>query len=237
MPTTDIDVLRRHAELAGKDVLDVGCGHGRLTRELAALGARVTGIEISEEQLAAARAADDGTVATRYLVGRAEALPLPIESFDLVVFRASLHHVPPELMAAALREAARVLRPGRLLYVAEPLAEGDFYALVSVVDDEDEVRDAAQRALAAAASAGLQHVATEEYALESHAHDLDAVRRRMVAVDPERAAVFDAHRHALEHRFDDLGEPTEDGGRRFTETMRAVVLSRAPTSAVHEQRS
>jgi hypothetical protein len=234
MPTTDVEMLRRHAELSDSDVLDVGCGHGRLTRELAVLGARVTGIEVSEQQLAAARAADDGTRGTRYLVGRAEAIPLPDASFDLVVFRASLHHVAVEQMPAALREAARVVRPGGLVYVAEPLAEGDFYALVSIVDDEDEVRDAAQRALAAAASAGLSRVATEDYELAALAGDLDTLRRRMVAVDPERGAVFDAHRHALQRGFDELGEPAEEGGRRFTETMRAVVLSRAPVSAIHE---
>src|SRR6202000_2816562 len=108
MPTTDIEVLRRHAELSDADVLDVGCGHGRLARELAALGARVTGIEVSEEQLAAAGAADDGTRGTAYLVGRAEAIPLPDASCDLVVFRASLHHVAVTQMGVALREAARV---------------------------------------------------------------------------------------------------------------------------------
>ncbi len=234
MPTTDIEALRRHAELAGCDVLDVGCGNGGLARELAALGARVTGIEVSEQQLAAARAADDGSGRTRYLVGRAEAIPLADESFDLVVFRASLHHVPVQRMPTALREAARVLRPGGLLYAAEPLAAGDFYALVSIVDDEDEVREAAQRALASAASLGLRHVATEDYELEGHTHDLETLRQRMVAVDPERAAIFDARREMLEQRFAALGEPAEDGGRRFTEPMRAVILSRAPAGASHE---
>jgi SAM-dependent methyltransferase len=222
MPPTDIDVLQRHVELVGRDVLDVGCGQGRLVRELTALGARVTGIETSEQQLAAARAADDGSGA-RYLVGRAESIPLADGSFDLVVFRASLHHVPIAQMLPALREARRVLRPGGHVYAAEPLASGDFYALVSIVDNEDGVRDAAQRALAHADAVGLAHVATEDYELEALVGGLDTLRRRMVAVDPARAAVFDAHRDELERRFAELGEP-RDGGRRFTEIMRAVVL-------------
>ncbi len=228
MPTTDLSLLRRlverrHVDLSESDVLDVGCGHGGLVRELTALGARVTGIEISDQQLAAARAADDGAGA-RYLVGRAESIPLADASFDLVVFRASLHHVPIAQMLPALREARRVLRTGGHVYAAEPLARGDFYELVSIVDNEDEVRDAAQRTLANAVAAGLARVATEEYELEALVGDLDTLRRRMVAVDPSRAAAFDDHRDELERRFDELGEPNENGGRRFTEIMRAVVL-------------
>jgi ubiquinone/menaquinone biosynthesis C-methylase UbiE len=227
MTTTDLPLLRRlvqrrHVDLADSDVLDVGCGQGGLVRELTALGARVTGIEISDQQLATARAADDGAGA-RYLVGRAESIPLADASLDLVVFRASLHHVPIAQMLPALREARRVLRPGGHVYAAEPLATGDFYALVSIVDNEDEVRDAAQRALANAVAAGLARVATEEYELEALVGDLDALRRRMVAVDPARAAAFDAHRDELERKFAELGEPVGDG-RRFTEIMRAVVL-------------
>jgi SAM-dependent methyltransferase len=229
MTTTDLSLLRRlvarrHVDLAESDVLDVGCGHGGLVRELTALGARVTGMEISDQQLAAARAADDGAGA-RYLVGRAESIPLPDGSFDLVVFRASLHHVPIEQMLTALREARRVLRPGGHVYAAEPLASGDFYALVSIVDNEDEVRDAAQRALDHADAAGLAHVAAEDYEVEALVGGLDALRRRMVAVDPARAAAFDAHRDELERRFAKFGEPSGEG-RRFTEIMRAVVLLR-----------
>jgi SAM-dependent methyltransferase len=222
MTTTDIEVLRRHVDPDGSDVLDVGCGHGRLVRELTALGARVTGIEVSEQQLAVARAADDGAGA-RYLVGRAESIPLADASVDLVVFRASLHHVPIEQMLPALREARRVLRPGGHVYAAEPLASGDFYALVSIVDNEDDVRDAAQRALEQAEAAGLARVATEEYELEALVGGLETLRRRMVAVDPARAEAFDAHRDELERRFAQLGQPAADG-RRFTEIMRAVVL-------------
>ncbi len=116
-----------------------------------------------------------------------------------------------------------MLRPGGRVYAAEPLASGDFYALVAIVDNEDEVRAAAQRALAQADLAGLAHVASEEYELVAPVGDLDTLRRRMVAVDPARGTRFDAHRDELERRFAQLGEP-HDGGRRFTEIMRAVVL-------------
>jgi SAM-dependent methyltransferase len=221
VPTTDIEMLRRHAELAGADVLDIGCGDGALARELASLGARVTAMEISEAKLAAARAADDGSV--RLIVGRAEELPLDDDSLDVVVFRASLHHVAVDQMTPALRETARVLRPGGIVYAAEPLAEGSFYALVAVVDDEDEVRAAAQRVLSDPRAAGLSPVATEDYELDAQLPDVDTLRRRMVAVEPARAEVFDAQRPELERRFAALGEAAKPG-RRFTEIMRTVVL-------------
>lgn len=104
-------MLERLVAPAGKDVVDVGCGGGALVRDLVALGARPIGIEISEEQLATARARD-GDSGARYLVGRAEALPLDDGSADVVVFMRSLHHVPPQHLEAGLREARRVLRPG-----------------------------------------------------------------------------------------------------------------------------
>jgi len=117
------DVIRQSLALQGARVLDVGCGDGILVRLMAREGAAVTGLEISEDQLARARAA--ATVAGEsYRVGRAEALPFDDEVFDIVVFFNSLHHVPVEDQETALAESARVLKPGGHLLVVEPLAEG-----------------------------------------------------------------------------------------------------------------
>jgi SAM-dependent methyltransferase len=219
-----MSMLERLVAPAGKDVVDIGCGGGALVRDLATAGARPIGIEISEDQLATARSRDGGTGA-RYLVGRAEALPLDDGSVDIVVFMRSLHHVAPEHLEASLREARRVLRRGGAVYVAEPLAQGDFFALTSLVEDELEVRRAAQAALADAARVGLERAVTIDYDVTVCLSDVEAFRARTVSVDPERAAVFDARRDEIASAFARLGTPGPRPGERcFTAPMRADVL-------------
>lgn len=222
--STDLAVLERLVSPAGRDAVDIGCGQGALVRRLAALGARMTGVEISPEQLAAAVAADGGAGA-RYLVGTAQRLPLDDDSVDLAIFMRSLHHVPVDSLADALREAARVLREGGAVYVAEPLAEGEYFELVSMIEDELEVRRAAQRALGDADQAGLTRETTLDYEIEIELADLAAVRARTVAVDPARARVFEAREAQIADAFERLGEPTGRGReRRFIVPMRADVL-------------
>jgi SAM-dependent methyltransferase len=222
--TTDEAVLERVLPLAGKDVLDVGCGSGRLVRELCARSARVVGIEVSEEQLALARERDRSG-SGRYLVGRAEELPIANASIDVVVFMRSLHHVAVEQMTAALREARRVLREGGSVYVAEPLAEGSFFDLVSLVEDERSVRAAAQDAIGRAAEAGLRRTTTREYAVEGRYAGVEAFRTHMLSVAPDRAETFTARETEITLAFARLGEPgTAPGERRFVQAIRVDVL-------------
>jgi SAM-dependent methyltransferase len=91
----------------GSATLEVGCGEGRVARDLAARGHRVTGLDASPTLLAAAAEADP---AGHYVEGAAEALPFEDGAFDLVVAYNSLMDVAD--MPAAVREAARVLAPG-----------------------------------------------------------------------------------------------------------------------------
>jgi SAM-dependent methyltransferase len=224
--TTDLLVLERLLEPGGRDVVDIGCGGGVLARDLAALGARVIGIEVCEQQLAAAIACEGSGV--RYLVGRAQRLPLEDGSVDVAVFMRSLHHVAPADLMLALGEARRVLRPGGAVYVAEPLPDGDFFALTSLVEDELEVRQAAQNALERAGLVGLDRRSTVDYDVRVCVRDLAGLRARIVSVDPQRAEVFDARRTELAEAFARLGEPGEGPGERcFLQPMRADVLQPA----------
>jgi ubiquinone/menaquinone biosynthesis C-methylase UbiE len=97
----------------GRLTLDVGCGEGRLTRDLAALGHRVIGVDSAPTMLAAAREAHpDG----EYVEGDLAKLPFERGVADLVVAFMSLMEV--EDMGGAAGELARVLEPGGVLAVA-----------------------------------------------------------------------------------------------------------------------
>src|SRR4051794_40809676 len=123
------DVLDEMLPAGDPVVVDVGCGDGALVRHLARRGARAIGVEIGTEPLARGRA-HEPVGGERYLEGGAQALPLDDASADMVVFANSLHHVPAALLETALAEAARVLRPGGVVYVQEPLADGPYFELV-----------------------------------------------------------------------------------------------------------
>ena len=229
--TSDLEVLERLVPVGGRDVVDVGCGGGVLVRALAARGARVTGVEISESQLAAAVRDDDGSGA-RYVVGVAQRLPIPDESIDVVLFMRSLHHVPPDDMLEALHGAARVLRPGGAVYIAEPLTEGDFFELTSLVEDEREVRAAAQQAIDDAPLAGLERGERVEYEVRLCLAGLDAFAARIISVDPSRGELFEARKALVADAFVRLGEPGERPGERcFRTPMRADVLRRPAATA------
>lgn len=223
MPGEPTETLEELVDVHGRDVLDVGCGEGELVRRLALAGARVVGLDPLAVALERARDAGPPGAAVRYVEGSAQALPFPAAGFDVVVFFNSLHHVPVGSMDAALAEAARVLRGSGVVYVQEPLAEGSFFELVRIVDDETELRAAAQDALRRATSAGrFVELASREGVVE-WSLDFDTFRARMLSVDPSRSAELDEHEPALRAAFERLGRPAGDGCE-FDQPFRANLL-------------
>lgn len=93
--------------------LDLGCGEGRLARELKTRGYTVVGIDAAPSSIRLAQAEDpDGD----YVVADAAELPFPDASFDLVVAFMSLMDVDD--LQGAVSESARVLEPGGILAMA-----------------------------------------------------------------------------------------------------------------------
>ena len=120
-PLHEINPLRANwiderAPVAGRRILDVGCGGGILAEALARRGAQVTGIDLGEAPLAVARLHGiESGVAVDYRCMAAEALADEAPgTFDVVTCLEMLEHVPDP--AAVVRACAELVKPGGHLF-------------------------------------------------------------------------------------------------------------------------
>ena len=227
-----MQVPRRHTEVIaealkprGRQILEIGCGDGVLLAWLRREGAAAIGLESDRAQLrrAASRVGPDALVA-----GLGQALPIATAALDAVLYFNSFHHLPPLLLHEGLVEAARVLRPQGDLLVIEPLATGDYFELMRPIEDETEMRAAAERALAKAPALGFRSRSRLDYPSLVRRASAVATLEALVAADPRRKAALVAAGPAVEAAFARLGEPAADGGRSFVQPMRLHHLERSP---------
>ncbi|HET9168837.1 MAG TPA: class I SAM-dependent methyltransferase [Actinospica sp.] len=108
--------VRRSVPPGSRDLLDVGCGRGRLARDLALAdpGRRVLGLDPSGAMIDEARAANEGVPGLEFVEGDFLASEIPAAAYDFVSFVAGLHRMD---QGRALAKAAEILRPGGRLVV------------------------------------------------------------------------------------------------------------------------
>jgi len=111
-----LDYIDQHAQIAGKKVLDVGCGGGILSESMAARGAEVTGIDLGEKPLKVAKLhlLETGQkVDYRLIAAEALAAEQP-QQFDVVTCMEMLEHVPDP--SSIVRACAQLVKPGGHLF-------------------------------------------------------------------------------------------------------------------------
>ena len=120
-PLHEINPLRLNwidglASLAGKKVLDVGCGGGILAESMAGRGATVTGIDLADKSLQVARLhkLESGADVTYETISTEEFAERTPESFDVVTCMEMLEHVPDP--ASTVAACARLTKPGGWLF-------------------------------------------------------------------------------------------------------------------------
>jgi 2-polyprenyl-6-hydroxyphenyl methylase/3-demethylubiquinone-9 3-methyltransferase len=107
-------ILESLGPLPGRRILDLGCGKGRFARVLAALGARVIGLDLSASMLSAASQA--GLDCVR---GSARRLPFASGSFHAAIAVEVFEHMEPHAIGDACEELRRVLRPGGIFVLVD----------------------------------------------------------------------------------------------------------------------
>lgn len=117
--------LYSHISLAGKTVLEIGCGKGTRSLDLARVCQFLIGIDPSRSDIDIARAQQVENAIFRE--GSAEDLEFSDFTFDIVLYTLSFHHVSTIHMKQAIDESLRVLRPGGLIIFLEPGVSGSFF--------------------------------------------------------------------------------------------------------------
>jgi SAM-dependent methyltransferase len=156
--------------LDGARVLELGCGKAEKTRAIAT-GARLAlmiAMEVDAIQHDCNLLVRD-LPAVDFRLGGAEAIPAPDADFDLVFMFKSLHHVPIQKMDQAMSELKRVLKPGGMAWLSEPVYAGDFNDILRMFHDEKTMREAAFAAIQRAVNDGMFEL-VEQHFFNTPAH-------------------------------------------------------------------
>ncbi len=156
LEATELEIMQRTLPLSGSRILELGCGRAWMTRLLAEQFSPeiVIATEVDRIQHEKNLLIDDLPNVT-FEFGSATEISQPDASIDVVVMLKSLHHVPMDQMDRALTEIARVLKPGGLAYISEPVYAGDLNDILKLFNDEKLVRQAAFNAVARAVERGV----------------------------------------------------------------------------------
>jgi ubiquinone/menaquinone biosynthesis C-methylase UbiE len=121
-----------HEKFAGRDqrqlrLLDIGCGTGRFLDFVKQTWPRlqIAGLDMSDAYVRHAKRHLRHWPRVSLVVGKAEAMPLPDDSQDAVTSIFLFHELPPKVRRSALRECARVLKPGGRLILLDSLQHDD----------------------------------------------------------------------------------------------------------------
>jgi ubiquinone/menaquinone biosynthesis C-methylase UbiE len=136
-----VEKILQLTTFSDRQVLEIGCGSGRITSLLAGHTKQLIGIDPDPDLIGQARSELPGV---DFRLAKGEALPFSDNSFDLVLFTLSLHH---QDSSAALSEATRVLKSDGRILVVEPAEDGEVEQFFTMVHDEIKAKKQAQRAI------------------------------------------------------------------------------------------
>ena len=121
-----VATLGQYVPLEGKRILEIGCGTGNYTRQIAPLCRELVAVDPDSASIRSAQEFVPYPNISFYVRAAEDLHGIP-EEFDVVIFTLSLHHVPTPLMPQAIDEAVRVLSPGGYIVFLEPTEHGTFF--------------------------------------------------------------------------------------------------------------
>jgi ubiquinone/menaquinone biosynthesis C-methylase UbiE len=132
--SSELQKIEEFVDLSDRDMLEIGCGDGRLSSLLAKKVRNLTAIDPDKAMINLARRDINGV---DFRVGHGESLEFNDKSYDIIVFSYSLHH---QDCVKALDEAKRVLRDKGIILIIEPSTDGEYTQIVSIFEEDEKDR-------------------------------------------------------------------------------------------------
>ncbi|MEZ5453350.1 MAG: class I SAM-dependent methyltransferase [Thiothrix sp.] len=219
----ELDLIGKHLPLENASVLELGCGKAQMTRRIADRFpvTRIIATEVDQIQHAN-NLASERPANIEFHAGGAEAIDAPDNSIDVVFMFKSLHHVPRELMGKAMQEIARVLKPGGMAWISEPVYAGDFNDILRLFHDEKVVRELAFNAVREAVESGKLELVEQIFCnTESRFASFDEFDQRIIQVTHTSHQLDDELYQTVKTRFN---AHVGSEGARFHNPARFDVL-------------
>jgi len=217
------EIWNTYLQLDDADILEIGCGSAILTRQVAESCAtcRITALEVDIIQHAKNMKINDLNHVC-FSTGPAENIAADDGVYDIVLMFKSLHHVPLEKMDAALNEIRRVLQPKGIVYISEPIFNGDFNDILRLFHDERKARKAAFNAVKTSVDDGRFTLVDEVFFLAPiHFSNFSDFEQKVIGVTHSKhqlsKALYDQVKESFEKKM------TGDGAN-FLMPMRVDIL-------------
>lgn len=120
-----IQAINSHTPLTGATILEIGCGSGRMTSDMAKYANKIVATDMNLEVLEQAKKSI--TAENVEFIYTPDGTPdLPAQSFDIVIYTLSLHHIPEDMMIDNLRHSENLLKENGKIVIVEPGDGGSF---------------------------------------------------------------------------------------------------------------
>jgi ubiquinone/menaquinone biosynthesis C-methylase UbiE len=221
----EYQVMLELLPLSHARVLELGCGAAAMTQALAErtdvehiVGAEVDTLAHEKNLIKAI----DRVSFARF---GAEEIEADDASFDMVIMLKSLHHVPAELMSRAFAEIHRVLKPGAVAYISEPVFAGELNEVIRLFHDEQGVRSAAFGATQDAIRSGHFELVREYFYLSPVAmRSFDQFEQGVMRATHTEHHLTDALVDEIRKRFEAFKGEDSSTPYRFESPIRVDLL-------------
>ena len=221
----ETEIYNRLLSLDYMHILELGCGDAQKTRAIATSGVnrKITALEVDETAHKKNLQIADLPNVTFGLSG-AQDIPLDDESVDVVMMFKSLHHVPTSLMERSLGEIRRVLKPGGLAYISEPVFAGEFNDILRLFNDEQTVREAAFNTLKKSVDDGLFKLVEEVFFNTPRRYeDFAEFENRIINATYSENHLSEELYRQVKRQFE---QQTGDDGAHFLSPVRVDLLQK-----------